>query len=73
MPLYMKDEKLGSKRKDARNLTNLQTLYILMAPNNYEEHSHQEIPGSNPGQVSALTCWPNGKAPDYGASRIFLP
>ena len=29
---------------------------------------HQEIPGSNPGQVYlyATTCWPNGKAPDYG-------
>jgi hypothetical protein len=36
----------------------------------YVEHSHQEIPGSNPGQVSALTCWPNGKAPDYGASTF---
>ncbi len=27
--------------------------------------SDQEIPGSNPGQ-DCLSCWPNGKAPDYG-------
>ncbi len=27
--------------------------------------SYQEIPGLNPGQDS-LSCWPNGKAPDYG-------
>ena len=27
---------------------------------------YQEIPGSNPGQVWDKTCWPNGKAPDYG-------
>ena len=26
---------------------------------------HQEIPGSNPGQ-DWKSCWPNGKAPDYG-------
>ena len=37
---------------------------------------NQEIPGSNPGQVSPKTCWPNGKAPDYGfyfaQKHIFL-
>jgi hypothetical protein len=40
---------------------------VLVLPNSGVEATvaHQEIPGSNPGQVSK-TCWPNGKAPDYG-------
>ena len=27
--------------------------------------SYQEIPGLNPRQ-DLMSCWPNGKAPDYG-------
>jgi len=31
----------------------------------------QEIPGSTPGRVLALTRWPNGKVPDYGFRQTF--
>ena len=35
-----------------------------------EKVVYQKIPGSNPGQDYEKSCWPNGKASDYGNSTI---
>ena len=35
-----------------------------------EKVVYQKIPGSNPGQDYEKSCWPNGKASDYGTSTI---
>ena len=39
-------------------------LYVIVKKK--EKVVYQKIPGSNPGQDYKKSCWPNGKASDYG-------
>ena len=35
-----------------------------------EKEVYQKIPGLNPGKDWKNSCWPNGKASDYGYSSV---
>ena len=44
---------------------------VLYAPGKKKEKAvYQKIPGWNSGQDYQKSCWPNGKASDYGNSTI---